>query len=172
MFNKISFCMVLFVSAVFLSYMPGACLAQPADNMGIDKKDTAPFPENNNAGQQKQINKDHDNTGINQRDTTPENMNDPDNTGINKRDTSPDKITADQQGQSKEERELTQKIRQAVMDDKALSAYAQNVKIITVNGMVTLRGPVRSEDEKRTIQEKAGQIVGKNKIKSEIEIAP
>lgn len=191
--------MVLFVSAVFLSYIPGVCLAQPADTMGIDKKETAPFPENSNAGQQKQINKDRDNTGINQRDTTPENMNDPDNTGIdkkdttpgnmnadqqgqtnrdrdntgiNKRDTSPDKITADQQGQTKEERELTQKIRQAVMDDKALSAYAQNVKIITVDGMVTLRGPVRSEDEKRAIEEKAGQIAGKDKIKSEIEIAP
>jgi len=144
--------MVLFVSAVFLSYIPGACLAQPADNMGIDKRDTS--PGNMNADQQGQTNRDRDNTGI------------------NKRDTSPDKITADQQGQSKEERELTQKIRQAVMDDKSLSAYAHNVKIITVNGMVTLRGPVRSEDEKRAIEEKAGQIVGKDKIKSEIEIAP
>lgn len=125
MFNKISLFMVLFVSAVFLINIPGACLAQPADN-----------------------------------------------TGINKRDTSPDKITADQQSETKEDREITQKIRQAVVDDKSLSTYAHNVKIITVDGMVTLKGPVRSEDEKRTIEEKAGQIAGKDKIKSEIEIAP
>lgn len=95
-----------------------------------------------------------------------------DNTEINKRETSPEKITADQQSQTKMDREITQKIRQAVVDDKSLSIYAHNVKIITVDGMVTLKGPVRSEDEKRTIEEKAGQIVGKDKIKSEIEIAP
>ncbi len=125
MFYKISLFMVLFASTVFLISIPGACLAQPADNMGT-----------------------------------------------NKRDTSPEEITADQQGQTKEDREITQKIRQAVVDDKSLSTYAHNVKIITVDGMVTLKGPVRSEDEKRTIEEKAGQIAGKDKIKSEIEIAP
>lgn len=95
-----------------------------------------------------------------------------DNTGINKRDTSPDKLTADQQSQTKEDREITQKIRQAVVADESLSTYAHNVKIITVDGMVTLKGPVRSEDEKRIIEEKAGQIAGMDKIKSEIEIAP
>lgn len=95
-----------------------------------------------------------------------------DNTGINKRDTSPKEITADQQSQTKEDREITQKILQAVVSDKSLSTYAHNVKIITVDGMVTLKGPVRSEDEKRTIEEKAGQIAGKDKVKSEIEIAP
>ena len=125
MVNKILIIKALFVSAVFLVNIPGACLAQPADN-----------------------------------------------TGINKRDTSPEKITADQQGQKKEDREITQKIRQAVVDDKTLSTYAHNVKIITVDGMVTLKGPVKSEDEKRTVEEKAGQIAGKDKIKSEIEIAP
>lgn len=95
-----------------------------------------------------------------------------DNTGINKRDRSPNKITADQQSQTKNDLEITQKIRQAVVDDKSLSMSAHNVKIITVDGMVTLKGPVKSVDEKRNIEEKAGQIVGKNKIKSQIEIAP
>jgi osmotically-inducible protein OsmY len=95
-----------------------------------------------------------------------------DNTEINKRDMSREKITADQQSQTKEDREITQKIRQAVIDDKSLSTYAHNVKIITVDGMVTLKGPVRSADEKRMIEEKAGQIAGMDKIKSEIEIAP
>ena len=95
-----------------------------------------------------------------------------DNTEINKRDRSPQEITADQQSQTKMDREITQQIRQAVVDDKSLSTYAHNVKIITVDGLVTLKGPVRSGDEKRIIEEKAGQIVGKDKIKSEIEIAP
>ena len=95
-----------------------------------------------------------------------------DNTGINTRDQSQKERTAGQQGETKPDREITQKIRRAIVTDKSLSTYAHNVKIITVDGMVTLKGPVRSEDEKRTIQEKAGQIAGKNKIKSEIEIVP
>jgi osmotically-inducible protein OsmY len=95
-----------------------------------------------------------------------------DNTEMNKRETSPEKLTADQQSQTKMDREITQQIRQAVVDDKSLSTYARNVKIITVDGLVTLKGPVRSGDEKRIIEEKAGQIVGKDKLKSEIEIAP
>lgn len=99
-----------------------------------------------------------------------------DNTGINKRDQqrdqSPEEMTADQQGQTKEDREITQRIRQAVLDDESLSTYADNVKIITVNGMVTLKGPVRSEEEKNIIEEKAAAIVGETNINSEIDIAP
>jgi len=95
-----------------------------------------------------------------------------DNTEINKRDRSEKELTADQQGETKEDREITQKIRQAVVDDKALSTYAHNVKIITVDGMVTLKGPVRSEKEKRVIEEKAAQIAGNGKIKSEMDIVP
>ncbi|RJQ23046.1 MAG: BON domain-containing protein [Nitrospiraceae bacterium] len=95
-----------------------------------------------------------------------------DNTEINKRDRSEKEITADQQGETKEDREITQKIRQAVVDDKSLSTYAHNVKIITVGGMVTLKGPVRSEEEKRSIEEKAARIAGNGKITSEMDIAP
>jgi osmotically-inducible protein OsmY len=125
MAKKTLLLMVLVISAVFLINIPGACLAQPADN-----------------------------------------------TGINKRDASRKEVTADQQGQTKGDREVTQKIRQAVVNDKSLSTYAHNVKIITVGGMVTLKGPVKSEDEKRIIEEKAAQIAGNDKIKSEIEIVP
>jgi hyperosmotically inducible periplasmic protein len=94
-----------------------------------------------------------------------------DNTGINKRDQSPKERTAGQQGETKPDREITQKIRRAIVADKSLSTYAHNVKIITVDGMVTLKGPVRSEEEKRTVEEKAAEIAGKDKIKSEIGIA-
>lgn len=95
-----------------------------------------------------------------------------DNTKINKRDTSSKEITADQQGETKQDRELTQKIRRAIVKDKSLSTNAHNVKIITVGGMVTLKGPVRSVQEKRTIEEKASQIAGSANITSEIDIAP
>lgn len=95
-----------------------------------------------------------------------------DNTETNKKHMSPEKITADQQSQKKADLEITQKIRQAVVNDKSLSTYAHNVKIITIDGMVTLKGPVRSQEEKNKIEEKARKIVGKDKINSEIEIAP
>lgn len=117
--------LVWFASAVFIVNIPGACLAQPADN-----------------------------------------------TKINQRDRSQKELTADQQGETKQDREITQKIRRALVNDKSLSTYAHNVKIITVGGMVTLKGPVKSEEEKRAIEEKAAQIAGNEKIKSEIDIAP
>lgn len=95
-----------------------------------------------------------------------------DNTGINKRDRSQKELTAGQQSETKSDREITQKIRRAVIADKSLSTNARNVKIITVGGMVTLKGPVRSEEEKNAIEEKAAGIVGKTNIKNEIGIAP
>ena len=94
-----------------------------------------------------------------------------DNTKINKRDTSNKELTADQQSQTKGDREIAQNIRRAVVDDKSLSTNAHNVKIIVVNGMVTLKGPVKSEEEKLKIEEKASRIAGKGKFKNEIDIA-
>ena len=72
-----------------------------------------------------------------------------DNTKVNERDRSKNESTADQQKDNRSDREITQQIRQSIMKDKSLSTYAHNVKIITQNGQVTLKGPVRSEDEKR-----------------------
>ena len=59
-----------------------------------------------------------------------------------------------------------------MMKDKSLSTYAHNVKIITQNGQVTLKGPVRSEDEKRTVEAKAAEIAGESKVTSELNIKP
>lgn len=95
-----------------------------------------------------------------------------DNTGINQRDASPHAITASQQGETAADREITRKIRQAVVNDKSLSTNAHNVKIITMEGQVILKGPVESEREKMAVEEKAAQIVGSDKVKCEIEIAP
>src|SRR5205085_11360508 len=75
-----------------------------------------------------------------------------DNTEVNKRDRKTGAVTADQQKENQGDRELTANIRKALMDNKELSTYAHNVKIVSVNGMVTLKGPVRSEDEKKAVE--------------------
>ena len=72
----------------------------------------------------------------------------PDNTKVNKADRAQGAVTADQQKESEADRDLTKKIRQAVVGDKALSTYAHNVKIVSQDGQVTLKGPVSSEADK------------------------
>ena len=83
-----------------------------------------------------------------------------DNSAVNQRDREANEPTADQQKNDRPDREITQQIRHSIMSDKSLSTYAHNVKIITQNGQVTLKGPVRSEDEKRAIEAKAAEIAG------------
>jgi hypothetical protein len=93
----------------------------------------------------------------------------PDNTKKNKDQTSP---TADQQKMNASDREITQKIRKAINEDKSLSTYAHNIKIITQDGKVTLRGPVRSEDEKNNLEATAVAVAGKENVTDQLEIAP
>lgn len=93
----------------------------------------------------------------------------PDNTKKNKDQTNP---TADQQKMNPSDRAITQKIRKAVIEDKSLSTYAHNIKIITQDGKVTLRGPVRSEDEKNNLQAKAVAVAGDASVTNQLEIAP
>jgi len=95
----------------------------------------------------------------------------PDNTKVNKADRAKGAVTADQQKENAADRDLTKKIRQAVMDDKSLSTYAHNVKIVAQNGHVTLKGPVRSAQEKTTIAAKATEIAGAGKVTNEITVA-
>lgn len=79
--------------------------------------------------------------------------------------------TADQQGMNKQDRMLTQQIRKAITEDKSLSTYAHNVKVISQNGTVTLRGPVRSEDEKAAVEAKAKAIAGVTTVNNELTVA-
>jgi hyperosmotically inducible periplasmic protein len=95
-----------------------------------------------------------------------------DNTKVNQRDQNANEPTASQQKMDRTDRDITQQIRRAVIQDKSLSTYAHNVKIITQNGQVTLKGPVRSEDEKRAVEAKANEIAGPNKVTSELDIKP
>lgn len=97
----------------------------------------------------------------------------PDNTKINKRDRKPSEMTADQQKMNPADRELTRKIRKAVVSDKVLSTYAHNVKIIARDGIVTLKGPVKSDDEKKSIEAKAVEAAGgADKVKNELSVKP
>jgi hyperosmotically inducible protein len=93
----------------------------------------------------------------------------PDNTKQNKDQTNP---TADQQKMNPADRALTQKIRKAIHEDTTLSTYAHNIKIISQDGKVTLRGPVRSEDEKNNIEAKAVAVAGQGNVTDQLEIAP
>lgn len=94
----------------------------------------------------------------------------PDNTRVNARDRSGDTLTPGDQGGSEADRKLTQQIRQAVMKDNTLSFGAKNVKIITVNGKVTLRGPVNTEQERTAIEAAAKKIAGAAQVENLLEV--
>jgi len=96
----------------------------------------------------------------------------PDNTKVNERDRSQGEPTADQQKENRPDRDITRDIRRSIVQDKSLSTYAHHVKIISQNGMVTLKGPVRSEDEKAAIEAKAATIAGKDNVTSQLEVKP
>jgi hyperosmotically inducible protein len=95
-----------------------------------------------------------------------------DNTAVNERDSTGATTTPVDQGQNETDLGITAKIRQAIVDDKALSVNAQNVKIITNAGVVVLRGPVKSDQEKATIENKAKQVAGVTRVDNQIEIEP
>jgi hyperosmotically inducible periplasmic protein len=95
----------------------------------------------------------------------------PDNTKVNKRDRTKGEVIADQQSNAKTDRELSRKIRRALVQDKSLSTYAHNVQVITRNGTVTLKGQVRSEDEKKAVESKAVKVAGGATITNELQVA-
>ena len=97
----------------------------------------------------------------------------PDNTAVNKRDQNPGEATADQQKMNAADRALTAKIRRAVIADKSLSTYAHNVKIISQNGTVPLKGPVHSDDEVTSIIAKATERAGgPDKVVNQMSVKP
>jgi len=96
----------------------------------------------------------------------------PDNTKVNTRDRAKGAVTADQQKENTGDRELTQKIRKSLMADKSLSTYAHNVKVVAQGGQVTLKGPVRTEEEKRTVEAKALEVAGTGHVVNEMSVAP
>jgi hyperosmotically inducible periplasmic protein len=95
----------------------------------------------------------------------------PDNTKVNQRDRNAAEVTAGQQKENAADRELTRKIRRSIMADKSLSSYAHNIKIISQNGTVTLKGPVKSDNEKQVIVAKAVAVAGNaDKVTDQISV--
>ena len=94
----------------------------------------------------------------------------PDNSAVNVRDRAPGAMTAGEQSSAKSDVELTREIRRAVVKDDSLSMLAHNVKIVAANGAVTLRGPVKTEQEKVAIESKAQAIAGPNKVDDQLEV--
>lgn len=93
----------------------------------------------------------------------------PDNTGNNKGDP----MTAEKQKTNAADQNLTAQIRKAIVADKSLSMYAHNIKIITQNGVVTLKGPVRSDDEITSVMAKATDAAGSpDKVVNQLTVAP
>jgi osmotically-inducible protein OsmY len=95
-----------------------------------------------------------------------------DNTKANQRDRNRSEPTADQAKQNPSDLEIMRKIRRSIVQDKDLSTYAHNVKVIAQDGRVTLKGPVRSEQEKRTVEAKAVLVAGEGNVVNEITVAP
>jgi hyperosmotically inducible protein len=95
----------------------------------------------------------------------------PDNTAVNQRDRSASEPTADQQKMNATDQQLSASIRKQIVQDKSLSTDAHNIKIISQNGEVTLKGPVKSEDEKRSVLAKARAAAGSDaKVHDEISV--
>jgi hyperosmotically inducible periplasmic protein len=94
-----------------------------------------------------------------------------DDTGRNTRDRDGNTLTADKQSNRKSDVEITREIRRAIVKDDSLSTNAHNVKIITRDGAVTLRGPVANKEEKETVAKKAEAINGVGKVDNQLEIA-
>ena len=95
----------------------------------------------------------------------------PDNTGRNVRDRDDATKTPGDQSENEADRTITQNVRKALTDDDSLSTDGKNVKVITNDGNVTLRGPVKTDKEKSEIENKAKQIAGVKKIDNQLEVA-
>jgi hyperosmotically inducible periplasmic protein len=96
----------------------------------------------------------------------------PDNSKTNQGDASKGAMTAEQQKMNPADRNITKQIRSSIYKDKSLSSYAHNSKVITQDGKVTLKGPVRTEDEKAGIAAKAAAVVGADNVTNQLEVTP
>jgi osmotically-inducible protein OsmY len=94
----------------------------------------------------------------------------PDNTATNERDRSGETQTSGDQSNSSADLKITQAVRQALMKDSELSMTAKNIKVITTNGQVTLRGPVKTAQEKAKINQLASSAAGGARIDNQVDV--
>src|SRR3954465_6553633 len=92
----------------------------------------------------------------------------PDNTKVNR----PGEVNAASQKNGKHDLAITRDIRRSIVADKGLSTYAHNVKVVSENGFVTLKGPVRSDEERSAVFAKAVEVAGKDRVANELTVAP
>jgi hyperosmotically inducible periplasmic protein len=92
------------------------------------------------------------------------------NTKVNERDQSVTEVTAQDQGNSTRDIELTSNIRREVVKQSTFSTDAQNIKIISIDGVVTLKGPVKTVAEKAQIEKIAAKYAGAAKVQNQIEV--
>ena len=101
---------------------------------------------------------------------TPEAPREPDNTGKNERDRGGNTVTVGDQKENEKDLGITQQVRKAIIDDDSLSTKADNVKVITADGVVTLRGPVESAAEKASVEKKARAVAGVTRVVNQLEV--
>ncbi len=94
----------------------------------------------------------------------------PDNTATNERDRSGETKTSGDQSNNSADLKITQAIRRALMKDRELSTTAKNIKVVTANGQVTLRGPVKTAQEKAKVDQIARSAAGGAKIDDQLEV--
>jgi hyperosmotically inducible protein len=94
-----------------------------------------------------------------------------DNSAINQRDRGHETVTPIDQSNKPSDLKMTQEIRRAIVKDDSLSTAAKNIKIITIDGAITLRGPVKTDQEKADIAAKVAQVAGGSTVHNEIEVA-
>jgi lipid-binding SYLF domain-containing protein/osmotically-inducible protein OsmY len=109
---------------------------------------------------------------VSARDSSSQTDSDADNTVNNKPAHAGSGTTADQQKNGNSDLQLTASIRQSIVADSSLSTYAHNVKIVVENGEATLKGPVRTQEEKSTVAAKAATIVGQDHVVDEMSVVP
>jgi hyperosmotically inducible protein len=93
-----------------------------------------------------------------------------DNTKMNERDKSPETIKPTDQPNDSVDIKLAAAVREAIVKDKALSTAAHNVKLVAVNGAVTLRGPVNSQVEKEKVGQRAAGVAGVSKVDNQLDV--
>jgi osmotically-inducible protein OsmY len=96
----------------------------------------------------------------------------PDNSAVNERDRDDKTLLPTDQGSSTADTEMTAEIRREVLKIEDLSFNGRQVKIITNNGKVALRGPVASDAERKAIEEVAYRVAKKENVTSALEVAP
>jgi hyperosmotically inducible periplasmic protein len=136
----------------------------------IPGRETSAVDQSNRSGLGTQTRTDQARTDGGAEISTSRNAPDRDNTAVNQRDRSDNAVTPLDQHQNQEDIDITADIRRQVVDSE-MSVNAQNVKIVTQDGNVTLRGPVETDDERRKIETIAREVAGDTKVDNQLEVA-